>query len=211
MLARLTRTSHRPAEGSASAAFGGVAVAKLGETACGDSWAAATRRTGVTLTVVDGLGHGPLAAEAADLAVRAFEGHVAARPRDVLEAMHVALHGTRGAAAAVAELDREHQLLTFAGVGNISGAVISAGTMRSMVSHNGIVGQVMPNLQEFTYPWPTGALVVMHSDGVTPHWNLDAYPGLAHRHPTLIAAVLYRDFTRGRDDATVVVVRGLAP
>jgi hypothetical protein len=26
-------------------------------------------------------------------------------------------------------------------------------------------------------------------------------------HPTLIAAVLYRDFARGRDDVTVLVLR----
>jgi hypothetical protein len=27
------------------------------------------------------------------------------------------------------------------------------------------------------------------------------------RHPAIIAAVLFRDFSRGRDDATVVVVK----
>jgi hypothetical protein len=38
-------------------------------------------------------------------------------------------------------------------------------------------------------------------------WVLDAYPGLRHRHPSLIAGVLYRDFTRGTDDVTVVAVK----
>ena len=32
-------------------------------------------------------------------------------------------------------------------------------------------------------------------------------PGLIGAHPSLIAGVIYRDFTRVRDDATVVVVR----
>jgi hypothetical protein len=40
------------------------------------------------------------------------------------------------------------------------------------------------------------------SDGLGTHWSLDAYPGLSGRHPTLIAAVLYRDFDRGRDDVS---------
>jgi hypothetical protein len=47
----------------------------------------------------------------------------------------------------------------------------------------------------------------MHSDGLATHWNLDQYPGLSGRHPSLIAGVLYRDFTRGRDDVTVVVAK----
>jgi hypothetical protein len=62
-------------------------------------------------------------------------------------------------------------------------------------------------VQTFTYPWPAGALLVLASDGISTHWSLDAYPGLRHRDPVLVASVLYRDFVRGRDDATVVVAR----
>jgi hypothetical protein len=47
----------------------------------------------------------------------------------------------------------------------------------------------------------------MHSDGVSNRWSLDAHEGLIGRHPAVVAAVLLRDFGRGRDDATVVVVR----
>jgi hypothetical protein len=50
----------------------------------------------------------------------------------------------------------------------------------------------------------------MHSDGLTSHWSLDAYPGLRLRHPALVAAVLYRDYQRGRDDVTVVVGKAAA-
>jgi hypothetical protein len=47
----------------------------------------------------------------------------------------------------------------------------------------------------------------MHSDGLTSRWKLADYPGLSHRVPALIAAILYRDFKRGRDDATILVAR----
>jgi len=50
-------------------------------------------------------------------------------------------------------------------------------------------------------------MLVLHSDGLVSHWSLDAYPGLAARDPSLIAGILYRDFTRGRDDVTVVVAK----
>ena len=65
-------------------------------------------------------------------------------------------------------------------------------------------------IQEFSYPWPEGAIVVLHSDGITSRWDLNAYPGLARCHPMLTAGVLYRDGLRGRDDAAVLVVREAA-
>ena len=47
----------------------------------------------------------------------------------------------------------------------------------------------------------------MHSDGLSSRWSLDEYQGLITRHPAVIAGVLYRDCLRGRDDATIVVMR----
>jgi len=79
--------------------------------------------------------------------------------------------------------------------------------VRNTVSHGGIMGHTVRRTQLFTYPWPAGGLLVMLSDGIASQWSLDAYPGLRQRDPALIAGVIYRDFVRGRDDATVVVVR----
>jgi hypothetical protein len=92
-------------------------------------------------------------------------------------------------------------------VGNISAAVVSGSETKNLVSHSGTVGHQLHKVQEFVYPWPEGALLVMHSDGITQRWDLDRYAGLASRDPSLVAAVLYRDFTRGRDDTTALVAR----
>jgi len=54
-------------------------------------------------------------------------------------------------------------------------------------------------------PWPPGARLVMHSDGVSARWRIDSYPGLASLHPALLAGVIVRDFARERDDVTVLV------
>jgi len=48
-------------------------------------------------------------------------------------------------------------------------------------------------------------VLIQHTDGLGTHWDVDRYPGLLGRSPSLIAAVLYRDFNRGRDDVTVLV------
>ncbi|MGH7278440.1 MAG: SpoIIE family protein phosphatase, partial [Candidatus Rokuibacteriota bacterium] len=132
-------------------------------------------------------------------------------PAATLRTIHDALRSTRGAAVAVCEVDGDRRLVTFAGIGNISGAVVSDGRSRSLVSLNGIVGYQVRTMHEFTYPWPDDGLLVLHSDGLGSRWALDQYPGLARRHPSLIAGTLYRDFARGRDDVTVVVGRQRIP
>jgi hypothetical protein len=76
-----------------------------------------------------------------------------------------------------------------------------------MVSYNGTVGYEARKFPEFTYPFPAGALLVIHSDGLGSRWDLAAYPGLACRDPALVAGILYRDFQKGRDDVTVLVAR----
>ena len=95
-------------------------------------------------------------------------------------------------------------MLRFCGVGNITATLFSNGEVRHLVSHNGIVGQEARKISEFTYPWSTDSLLIMHSDGLTARWDLGTYPALARRHPGLVAGVLYRDCNRGRDDATVL-------
>jgi anti-sigma regulatory factor (Ser/Thr protein kinase) len=189
-------------------AVGAVCVPKLGEAECGDAWAA-ERGAGRSflLLLADGLGHGSAAAEASRQAVASFRANAGLEPTAILRAMHSAIRGSRGAAVAVAKVEPEEGCIRFAGVGNLSGTVLSAEGGRSLVSHNGTVGHVANRFQEFVYPFPGGALLVLHSDGLGTKWDLDAYPGLAAKDPGLVAAVLYRDFKRGRDDVTVLAAR----
>jgi hypothetical protein len=99
----------------------------------------------------------------------------------------------------------------YAGIGNISGSIVSSTDSRGMVSHNGIVGLHGRRAHMLEYRCPAGALLIMHSDGVSSRWALtDSDDGLMARHPAIVAAVIHRDYTRGRDDATVIVVRRLA-
>ncbi|GFE68963.1 SpoIIE family protein phosphatase [Chroococcus sp. FPU101] len=187
--------------------IGGICLPKKGEEVSGDSWATIQQPHRTLFMVADGLGHGFQAAQASLEAVRIFREQENESPKAIIEAAHQALRNTRGAALAVTEIDFERQSLRFAGVGNISGAVFTAQGNYSMVSYNGIVGYEMRKLQEFTYQWPKDGVLIMHSDGLTSHWRLDNYRGLAAKHSSLIAGVLYRDFHRGRDDVTVLVAK----
>lgn len=186
---------------------GAINLPMAGETACGDAWCVKAHAHGVKMMVADGLGHGPFAAEASQAAVRVFDREHARPPAEILAAMHVALRPTRGAAVSICDLDSRRGDVVYAGIGNVAGALVSGGTTRRMVSHNGTVGLVARKFQEFRYPFEGDPLVVLCSDGLGTRWDLSDYPGLATRHPTLIASVLYRDFTRDRDDVSVLVAR----
>jgi anti-sigma regulatory factor (Ser/Thr protein kinase) len=188
-------------------AVGAVLKPVASERISGDAWSIRREEGGLALLVADGLGHGPIAAAASAQAVAAFHADPNLSPDAVIRRVHAALHGTRGAAVAVAYVDFAHSRVRYAGIGNIGGLLVGGGKPIQMVSHNGTAGYEFPRLQEFTYPLQDETLVVMHSDGLQSFAGLDAYPGLRRRDPAVIAGVLYRDLARQRDDICVVVSR----
>ncbi len=188
----------------------GVCLAKTGETVCGDAWAFAAEGDVATVVLADGLGHGPFAAAASGLASATFAERSHQKPAEILAAVHTALRVTRGAAVSVARLDFASGNAVFCGVGNVAGTLLGGGRLQHMVSLNGTAGAAARRMQSFTYALDRDSVAVLHSDGLVSSWSLDAYPGLLSRDPALIAGVMYRDFVRGRDDVTVVVVKGAA-
>jgi anti-sigma regulatory factor (Ser/Thr protein kinase) len=182
----------------------GLALAVAPETVSGDAWAVCGSRGGSSLMLADGLGHGPGAAEASERAVAALRP---AEPVEVtLERVHAALRPTRGAAVAVARVDENRGVLQFAGVGNISAVLCARGSSKSLTSLSGTAGRHVRTLRAFEYPLPDAGVLVMHSDGCRTGWDLGADPGLRRKTPLVIAATLIRDWERGRDDVSVVVL-----
>lgn len=205
-LAQLWEQDALPNSSNSQFKVGGVCQAKRGETIPGDAWTAIQHPGRCVIVVADGLGHGPDAARAAQEATNVFEANSALNPARILELIHLALRPTRGAAVAVTEISGGQ--VKFAGIGNISGSIVSpTKDVRHMVSHNGIAGHEARKFQEFSYGWVRGSLLVLHSDGLNTRFRTEAYPGMTVRHPSLIAGVLFRDFDRKTDDVTVVVTK----
>jgi anti-sigma regulatory factor (Ser/Thr protein kinase) len=209
----LSRLRARRAARNKNGAFevGVVSVAVQGEMVCGDAWRVRQYAEGASLLVADGLGHGALAHEAAEAAARAFEREPpGGETSRIIEAIHRAIRHTRGAAAAIADVRLDRGVVRFSGVGNVAGVVDLAGNARHAVSSNGTLGHQAASFREFQYPWERGAILIMHSDGLSARWTLDHYPGIRYRDASLIAALLFRDFSRSHDDATVLVAREAA-
>lgn len=175
-----------------------------GESACGDAYSIRTSGGVVSALLVDGLGHGPLAAQAAGEAVHAFESAPGGGAGNLLAVVHRALTGTRGAAAAVLQFDGQD--VTFAGIGNIGGWITDEEHRRGLISVPGIAGYPGPGPRELNYEVPEHFAVIMHTDGVTDRLDLSARPGLLVCSPVVVAATVVRDYGTRHDDAGVVVL-----
>ncbi len=202
---RILHKSHEPRRGSSDVSA--VSVPIKGENVCGDAWYAVEYGGRFIAMVVDGLGHGLEASQAAEEAIRVTSENVARRPCEIVDYVHSALKKTRGAAMSIFEVAYGSTSSRYSGVGNISAALWTLDKSPSMVSHNGTLGGVVRRCQEFEYAYSSSSTLIMHSDGINTQWDLRKYPGLAAKSPAVIAAVLFRDHRRGRDDATVLVAR----
>jgi anti-sigma regulatory factor (Ser/Thr protein kinase) len=176
--------------------------------ACGDGWAVTEVSGGITVTVVDGLGHGVYASAAADAAVATL----ADDPADLdgyLARANAAMRETRGAAVAVCRLEPARGELRCLSVGNISGGILGHDGQRTLNARRGAVGThaAPPPTKIVSYPWPPGATLVLWTDGLASHIDLAGYGKLFSRDPAIAAAALHRDHSTDRDDSTVVVVR----
>lgn len=208
---RIAPSSASPyAESEMHSRVGVVCVPLHGEEQCGDAWAVDVALGRLTALLVDGLGHGPDAAFAAGAAMAVFRDLAGEAPDILLSAMHAALRNTRGAALSVTIVDQSRHTASFCGMGNVDGRIVTDDTNQHLIPQNGIVGHTMLRGVSADAPWPTDGRLVMHSDGISSRWRAAHYPGLLARHPALLAGVLFRDFARAQDDATVLVIRDTA-
>jgi anti-sigma regulatory factor (Ser/Thr protein kinase) len=178
-----------------------------GEGSCGDATAYRFTR-GIHLAMVaDGLGHGPLAAEASRRAADVLLATDTVSPTAVLERIHDALRGTRGAAVSVISHDPSTGTVAHAGIGNIVVRLVGPTAIRSMPAQPGIVGHRAPQPREQVVDATGTEIAVLHSDGLSQRWTIHDIPGaLAHR-PAVACAGLLRAAASRRDDAGILALR----
>lgn len=211
LLSRAVSQNREPVNGQSAAEviIGAINAPYPGEEISGDAWTYACDSGRTRILLADGLGHGIFAAEASHAALACLHEAGNKGPADVIEHANRQLTATRGAAVAVAEIDFRAQRVLFSGMGNIVAAIVATSkARRQLVSMNGTVGHETGKARQFEYPFELSSMLILHSDGLSSHWSFDKYPGLFQKHPSLIAGVLFRDFRRTRDDATIVVARG---
>ncbi len=176
-----------------------------GEQVSGDSWLVQQTEMGLAVIVADGLGHGPLANVASTKAIRTFKDDLQSPLDHQMNHISNDLKGTRGAAVFI--LLTAADSISYSGVGNISAFIQEPTKAKNLSSQNGTAGIRIGSVRVNSEEWGINNYLILHSDGLTNKWNLNSYPGIYGKHPSIIAAVLFRDCNRFTDDSAIVVIR----
>lgn len=178
-----------------------------GETVNGDAYFMCWRDGRALFAVIDGLGHGRGAREAADVALNTLDDWMGEPLDELLMSAHHALHATRGAVIGAAVIDYNTHRFYYAGIGNIAVRVFGSPEPVSIVPANGLLGGRLGKVRVWSHQWKEGMTLIMTSDGLSETWDINSYPDLLKRSPQLLAGILMRDYARKADDATVLVVK----
>ena len=178
-----------------------------GEETNGDAYFIKEHDGETLLAVVDGLGHGRGASEAALAALDTLEQWEGEPLNELILSTHDALRSTRGAVMGAVVLNPARETFNYAGVGNVEVRVLGATDPARPIASNGTLGARLSQVRVWPHRWTEGTTLVIASDGISATWDATAYPGLITRSPQLLAGLLLRDFARASDDATVLVYR----
>jgi phosphoserine phosphatase RsbX len=178
---------------------------KHGATISGDSYVIRNGGPHALVAVIDGLGGGTAAAEAATLARTAIEEHAGQPLNNMMQAAHTACMGTRGAVVGLLKLDLHALRASYVAVGNIGIHVVSQHTIKP-IPRNGIVGYRMPSLHEQHASYDGGDTFILFSDGISPRFS-DAPLMQEDLAPQELAERIMAEFGKSIDDATVVVIK----
>lgn len=180
---------------------------RAGQSECGDRCGWWTTPVRIVMAVADGLGHGPEAALAADIAMACI-GAGLERPFDVIfAACDSRLRDTRGVALVVAIVAIDTGQITVASVGNIRAVLLTSDKDYRFGGSRGIVGGGYARLTPEVRTLASGDVLALFSDGVDEfsalRETLEATPPLANDQAS---AVLTR-WSRLDDDAAVLIYR----
>ncbi len=186
-----------------------IAIAKQhyrGSPHCGDQGACWANDGKVTLCLADGLGHGEDAEKAARTAMDYVAGHCDAPLAELFAGCDEALYRTRGVAMGIIIIDHEAGTLTHAGVGNTRAVVVGDETTR-LDSTAGIVGAGYGRLVPEAVPFMADDLVVMVTDGIKQRFDFADCAEMGGTDLQRLAEKILEDWSRGTDDAAVLVFK----
>jgi anti-sigma regulatory factor (Ser/Thr protein kinase)/serine/threonine protein phosphatase PrpC len=159
----------------------------------------------IMIAVIDGLGHGFGAEEASQKTVECLDKNYFRDLDYIINQIKADIRKTRGVVMSIALIDHRKKLLNYVGIGNVTTRIYKSPEDIRPVNNNGMIRATVPRFRISQYPWSNENIIVMTTDGVSEKNDPDKYPDLINKHPMVIAGVLFRDYARYTDDATIVV------
>ncbi|HXA82877.1 MAG TPA: SpoIIE family protein phosphatase [Methylomirabilota bacterium] len=189
--------------------YGLAKHAHVGGGESGDLHVVCCNQNGMMIAVIDGIGHGEEAAEAARTAGALLQSSMDEPVISLMERCHEKLRGTRGAVLSMAFISPEQKMMTWIGVGNVQGVLVRANGVRGnaqepLLLRAGVVGSILPALQASVLPVSRGDTVFFATDGI----QTDFSTSLSGReNPQKAADRILSHYRSGNDDALVLVAR----
>ncbi|MBF0101452.1 MAG: SpoIIE family protein phosphatase [Desulfobacterales bacterium] len=176
------------------------------EDECGDTGVVRVYDNQCFLALIDALGHGPEAHEVAVLAENFVLSHYTQSLLDMMNGLHAHLKGTRGAVAAICRIDLINGNLNCISIGNIGIKVYGSNSLK-LISKDGVIGYMITAPKEHQLKLHPDTILVLSSDGLREHFDIEDYPGLFTGSAQKIATEMLTVFDKGNDDASCIVLR----
>jgi negative regulator of sigma-B (phosphoserine phosphatase) len=183
-----------------TAAIAHISVPKIGERVNGDAIVVCHGPDDrLLLAVIDGLGHGPIAAEASNAAVAAIKSATLDQPvLTLMQTVHAALRGTRGAAGTICLL--HGRKLQVCAVGNVQ--LTSTVTSVPLVLSAGVLGMRVPKFRVCEAELKTGTRLALYSDGISTRFRAEDTQSLP---PQAACKQIFERHRKNEDDATIMI------
>ncbi len=180
-----------------------------GETESGDRHIVVPTPAGTLVAVVDGLGHGHEAADAAEVAVATLRRFAGESVITLVRRCHEVMKSTRGAVISLAFFDARNSTLSWLSVGNVEGILLRRNPMakperETIFMRPGVVGFRLPALQAHVMPVAPDDILILATDGIRNGFE----QGLSRTAslPEIADSICTR-YNKGNDDALVLVAR----
>jgi len=176
----------------------------------GDAFVVKQWQGKVLAGVIDGLGHGEFAQKAAVAAQLYVQAHYDQPLEKIFLGTGRACRGTRGAVMALVRFLSPTRM-EWGSVGNVEVRAWSESVRIPFAVKRAVLGMEQVNVHAQSLEWKPGWLMVLHTDGLRTHWQWSDFPGIEKGPAQAVAKRLMRELASGRDDATVLALKGVAP
>lgn len=181
-------------------------VPKPGENVSGDGHFVKHGKNGTAIFFADGLGHGEAAHEAVQAGLQAFQSANEESPVEMLRHINSQVKKTRGMVGTIASYNKSKNEWTFCGIGNIASRTYAGLLFKNYMSYNGIIGLNIPGtMKDAVIPGEKNQHLILCSDGIRTRWDLTKYPSISKYDSIILAACLYKDFSRRTDDSSILI------
>jgi len=156
--------------------------------------------------LIDGLGHGPLAREAALIAKQYIITHETEQLDNMILGIHEKTKNSRGSVIAICRINLVEGKISYTGIGNISVKRVTNKTT-TYVPKDGVIGYIIsrPVVHEDTIY--NGDVIIMNSDGIKGYFEKEVCEKWKRKTAQNIAQEIINEYNTNQDDASCIVIK----